>query len=135
MSDSDFATCLRDYFRSRADVVAAYLFGSVARGEARRGSDVDVAVLLAKGAPRAACDYDPVFRMQDELAHRLGRDVDLVVMNDAPLDLLHRVLRDGVLVHDQDTMRRKEFELRVRTQYFDFLPLLRRYRATVLGDA
>ena len=32
--------------RIRTDVVAAYLFGSTARGESRADSDVDVAVLF-----------------------------------------------------------------------------------------
>lgn len=126
---------LRAFFASRKDVVAAYLFGSVARGAARPSSDVDVAVLLAAGAPQSVADYDAVFGMQDELADLLGRDVDLVVMNEAPLDLLHRVLRDGELVHDGDTLRRMEFELQTRTQYCDFLPLLLRYRETVLRRA
>jgi predicted nucleotidyltransferase len=126
---------LRTFFAARKDVVAAYLFGSVARGDARATSDVDVGVLLARGEPETAADYDPVFRLQEELADCLGREVDVVVMNGAPLDLLHRVLRDGVRVHDGDPLARMEFELRVRTQYFDFLPLLLRYRATVLRRA
>ncbi len=50
-------------------------------------------------------------------------------------DLLHRVLRDGVLVRDADSGRRAEFELNVRTKYLDFLPTLLRYRQLVLRDA
>jgi predicted nucleotidyltransferase len=38
--------------RDPRDVVAAYVFGSVARGTAREDSDVDVAVLLAHEPPR-----------------------------------------------------------------------------------
>ena len=128
-------TALREYFAGRPDVVAAYLFGSVARDEARAGSDVDVAVLLRAGAPRQLGDYDALFALQDDLAERLHRPVDVVAANDAPLDLLHRVLRDGVLVHDLDPRRRAEFELNVRTQYFDFLPVLLRYRQLVLRGA
>ena len=56
-------------------------------------------------------------------------------MNGAPLDLLHRVLRDGILVLDRDPLRRAEFELAARTQYMDFLPVLLRYRSMVLRGA
>lgn len=49
---------LTRYFADRDDVVAAYLFGSVARGEARAGSDVDVGVLLRAGKPAAIQDFD-----------------------------------------------------------------------------
>ena len=33
-------------------IVCAYLFGSVARGEQRPGSDVDIAVLFGKSPPK-----------------------------------------------------------------------------------
>ena len=126
---------LRDDFAGRRDVVAAYLFGSVARGDARADSDVDVAVLLAAGEPADTAGYDAWFALQDDLEERLHRRVDLVAMNGAPLDLLHRVLRDGVRLVDNDPERRAEFEVQVRTQYLDFLPLLLRYRERVLRGA
>lgn len=38
---------LRDFFAAHpGDAVAVYLYGSVARGTARAGSDVDLGVLL-----------------------------------------------------------------------------------------
>lgn len=126
---------LRSYFAGRADVVAAYLFGSTARGEASASSDVDVGVLLAAGEPSLPADYDVLFAIQDDLEERLHRPVDVLAMNGAPLDLLHRVLRDGILVLDRDPLRRAEFELAARTQYMDFLPLLLRYRSMVLRGA
>jgi len=42
----------RQILGRRPDVAAAYLFGSVARGQARRGSDVDVAVLYRREPPQ-----------------------------------------------------------------------------------
>ena len=54
--------------------------------------------------------------------------VDLVVLNRAQPDLIHRVLRDGRLILDRDPGRRIAFEVRSRNDYFDLLPFLRRYR-------
>ncbi|MBL8752829.1 MAG: hypothetical protein JNK15_05965 [Planctomycetes bacterium] len=76
-----------------------------------------------------------MFAIQDDLEERRKRKVDIVAMNGAPLDLLHRVLRDGVLVRDADSTRRAEFERNARTQYFDFLPILLRCRQLVLRGA
>lgn len=135
MDRSAVIDTLRDDFAGRRDVVAAYLFGSVARGDARPDSDVDVAVLLAAGEPADTAGYDAWFALQDDLEERLHRRVDLVAMNGAPLDLLHRVLRDGVRLVDNDPERRAEFEVQVRTQYLDSLPLLLRYRERVLRGA
>lgn len=126
---------LQRYFAGRREVVAAWLFGSVARGDVRETSDVDVAVLFAGSKPRVIEDFDIAFAIQDDLEAVLHRSIDVVVMNGAPLDLAHRILRDGVLVHDSDSERRREVELQVRTQYFDFLPLLLRYRDSVLRGA
>jgi hypothetical protein len=107
-------------------LAAAWLFGSAARGEARPGSDVDVAVLLRD-------DPEPTLAglradLADSLTEALGRPVDLVVLNGAPVDLVHRVLRDGVLLLDRDPSRRIAFEVRSRNAYFDLLPYLREYR-------
>ncbi|MBM4063914.1 MAG: nucleotidyltransferase domain-containing protein [Planctomycetes bacterium] len=118
-----------------AEVVAAYLFGSVARGQERCDSDVDVAVLLAHGPPRSLEALERIARLQDELSRAVGRDVDLVVLDAAPPDLLHRVLRDRVLLYESDHARRIEFEVQARNEYFDLLPNLERYRRAVLRRA
>lgn len=109
-----------------AGVAAAYLFGSVARGTARAGSDVDVAVLLRDdpGHTLASLQLD----LEGELERAVGRPVDLIVLNRAPVDLAHRVLRDGKLLLDADPAARIAFEVRVRNECFDLLPVLDRYR-------
>lgn len=126
---------LRRAFAGRRDIVAARLFGSVARGSSHGRSDIDVGVLLAAGRPQSLTEFGPVTDLQDDLEAALGRPVDVVVMNGAPPDLLHRILRDGILVHESDHRRRLEFELQARNEYWDLLPILERYRRTVLGRA
>jgi predicted nucleotidyltransferase len=111
--------------RSR-QLVCAYLFGSRARGDASPRSDVDVAVLFEEDPPRTLDGLH--LDLADELTGVVGRRVDLVVLNRAPADLIHRVLRDGVLVLDLDPAARIRFEVRARNEYFDLLPHLRRYR-------
>ncbi len=109
-------------------IVCVYVYGSVARGEARGDSDIDIAVLYAQDPP-------PTFEglgleLGSALERLLGREVDLLVLNRAPLDLIHRVLRDGVLVYDGHPSSRIRFEVQARNAYFDLLPYLRQYRRT-----
>jgi predicted nucleotidyltransferase len=106
--------------------LAVYLFGSVARGEANPGSDVDVGVLFATEPP-ATLDA-PQFALEGELESVLGGPVQIVALNRAPADLVHRVLRDGRLVLDRDPAARIRFEVRSRNEYFDLAPIRRLYR-------
>jgi predicted nucleotidyltransferase/DNA-binding XRE family transcriptional regulator len=67
------------------------LFGSVARGDDRPESDVDILVDLDRG--RTLLDLVAIRREAGEL---LGRDVDVVTEQTASDDILHAAERDGV---------------------------------------
>ena len=121
---------LRQAFKGREwGVAAAYLFGSVARGESRPGSDLDVAVLL-EPAPERGTFESLRLDLRAELESDLGRKVDLVVLNYAPPDLAHRVLRDAVLIIEPSPSARVRFEVRARNEYWDLKPYLDEYRRT-----
>jgi len=108
------------------DVAAAYLFGSVARGEATSKSDVDIGLLFST-SPAPTLEALPT-RLEADLARAIGAPLQIVVLNRAPIDLVHRVLRDGILLLDRDRSSRIAFEVRARNLYWDLLPTLRRYR-------
>ena len=111
--------------RSEPGIVAAWLFGSVARGEDRPESDVDVAILTSRA--KAGTLADLWLDLRADLTDAVGREVDLVVLDDAPVDLTHRVLRDGVLLVDHDRSARIRFEVAVRNRFFDMQPVWREY--------
>lgn len=73
----------------RYGIAELKVFGSVARGEDRPDSDVD---LLYVTVPDSATSLWELWELRDELAQLLGRNVDLVPKNN-----LHWVIRDRVL--------------------------------------
>ncbi|MEI9940071.1 MAG: nucleotidyltransferase domain-containing protein [Pseudomonadota bacterium] len=114
------------YFQDKPGIVAVYLFGSFAKGGARADSDVDVGVLFQVTPPATLLEQP--FAAEADLAEELARPVQVIAMNRAPADLVHRILRDGILVLEKDKSRRIAFEVRSRNEYFDLLPMLRQYR-------
>jgi len=123
----DVEATLRDFFAAdHHGAAVVYLFGSVARGTATRRSDVDVGVLFEKDPPKTLAGLN--VDLAQDLEAVLERRVDLVILNWANADLVHRVLRDGRLILDRNPSMRIDFEVRKRNEYFDLLPLLQRYR-------
>lgn len=112
-------TALAKAWRSDSDLGAVYLFGSRARGDAQPSSDVDLAVIL-----RAGLEGDERWRKRLELvgaaSELLGTDaVDVVVLEDAPSALGHRVLRDGRLLFELDPHRRTAVAEDIMRRYLD----------------
>lgn len=95
-----------------AGVLAVDLFGSRARDRATPSSDVDLAVLYADDPP-PTLEGLPL-DLEAELERMCGLPVQIVVLNHAPVDLVHRVLRDGRLILDRDRSRRIRFEVKAR---------------------
>jgi predicted nucleotidyltransferase len=97
-----------------ADVSLAYLFGSVARGEARRASDLDLAVLFTErpGPTR-------ISEMVVAVERIARRRVDLVVLNTAPPLLAHEVISTGRLLVCRDDRERAAFEALTTIRYLD----------------
>ncbi len=122
---------LREHLGARAEtegIVAAWLFGSVARGTARPDSDVDVGVLYREAPPRTLQGIGRVFRLEEDLVEATGLPVQVVNLNQAPVDLIVRVLRDGKLLVDREPLRRIGFEVVSRNEFWDIEPYLRLYR-------
>lgn len=76
----------------RYGIAELSVFGSVARGDARPDSDVDLLYVRVPGNDLGML----YFALQDDLEKLFGRPVDLV-----PKDGLHRVIRDQVLADAQ----------------------------------
>ena len=108
------------------DFAVVYLFGSVARREAGPQSDLDLAVVRARPAET------PLARLNGVLAGELERvlrvPVEIVDLETAPVDLAHRVLRDGRVVFENDRSKRIAVETRLRARYFDLRPIFAEYR-------
>lgn len=94
----------------------AYLFGSRATGTAGPGSDSDVAVHLG-GEPGGLTLILGLGRRLERLTRTR---TDVVVLDDAPLRLVERVLREGRVVYCVDDPLRVTYEATMRRVCADF---------------
>lgn len=122
--DERLLTRLARALAPRDEILEAYLFGSHARGQARSDSDVDVAVYVDETAVDEG-HWGYRAELATQLMTALGtEDVDVVVLNEAPILLYHRVLRGGVRLLSRDLRATTSRAGQALSRYFDFLPQL-----------
>ena len=135
MTIQDFAATLKPVFEPLPNVIMAYLFGSYARGQAGPLSDVDIAVLLNGQPSEAECfdaRLDTLGRVMTQLQHNA---VDVAILNQTPLALCYRVVRDGRVLFCSDNAARIAFTARTVTTYLDFKPTLEVFEQATLKRA
>jgi len=114
-----------------AGVVAAYLFGSRARGTARADSDLDLAVLwdaTLESRERAVRESELRAALVDALGS-LGERTDLLDLAAAGSTVAFRVIREGRLLVCGDDRARVAFVARVARRYDDEAPHRALFRA------
>jgi len=105
-----------DYFSKKSGIASIYLFGSVTRLELKYAEDVDLAVLYEINNEPSELDR---FQDQQYLSDKLGKEVDLIVMNSALVVLRMQILKKGkqIVVNNRKTCN--AFIVRTMNEYFD----------------
>lgn len=119
---------LKECLEERPEVVLAVLFGSHARGREREGSDVDLGVELAPGAPA----FETLQELEVSLSRALGRFVDLVDLKKAPPLLRFEIARDGLLLVERRPYAWADFKARAMIDWWDWAPYARRIHAAAV---
>jgi predicted nucleotidyltransferase len=106
-----------DYLRSDEDILFAYLFGSLARKKAGPLSDVDIAVYCEEGSSFPEKKLEILGHLTSILK---SDEIDLVVLNRAPLALRMKILENKRVIVDKAPLIRHRYESLTMRQYFDF---------------
>ncbi len=112
MNKEELIRTLKDYFGQKDEVEFAYLFGSVARGDNHKLSDIDIAVMC-----KEECD---ILRMMSEISRLLYfEDIDIVDLKKLRNNsLLMDVIKEGIVL--KDSQRREYWEVENYHKVLDF---------------
>jgi predicted nucleotidyltransferase len=115
-------------------VAFAYLYGSALTGMMTPQSDIDIGLVVSDSlAPAASLKL--ILHLKRELEERSGlSNVDIRIINDAPLVFRGRVVTDGILIFSTNETERVRFETSTRLQYFDYLPIHLKMQSVFFED-
>jgi predicted nucleotidyltransferase len=131
---AEIARRLQSTLNDTRGLVSAYVFGSMAEGRVHRDSDIDLGVLLDRRIyPSSAERFDVRVRLIPQLQASAGREVDLVILNDAPPHLARRIMSDGQRLIRLDPAADHAHLRLVLSRAADLEPFLRRARAVKLA--
>lgn len=96
-------------------VLLLYIFGSYAKNNAGKLSDVDVAVLSEH-----KLDLKKYTELSSELQEKMEDEaIDLVDLRGSPAHFTHRVLKEGKCLYAKNVEARIDFETRSEMEYYD----------------
>lgn len=123
----DFDQKIKNILKKEKDIILAYLFGSVARGEMTLLSDIDIGILFDSGI-NAMQRLDIKLKLMGEISSACGLNkIDIVDMDKSSTLLNYNIIKHGKILRSVDENMRVRFETRMISRYLDEKYYLRRH--------
>ena len=100
------------------NVVFAYLYGSFARGEYHKFSDIDVAIYQKKHDTEEYLGILASINIE-------GREIDLRILNNASPFFRYKVIKEGILLFCKDKKLHEDFVFRTLVEALELIGALR----------
>ena len=106
----------QEFFQSRIEIAAVYLFGSLGTEFEHPKSDIDLGVVFTRSVT-----LPEELELDAALSLHVSHDrMDLVNLNRAPIALQFRALHEGMLVYEGDYYKHSDFIEFVIKTYPDY---------------
>lgn len=122
MTLEHIVTTMHSLFSSRTDILFVVIFGSRARKEEHKNSDLDVGIHYTRSPDLLTLGGD-ISVIQEEL----GIKTDVLVLNgitSSNPELAYNIAVDAVTVFEREANMIIDYKTRAYTAYFDFLPVI-----------
>ncbi len=118
---------IKETLQSRPEVDFAYLYGSFTDKEERPVRDIDIAVYVnTEKAKEDILQYTTDLMLQIRERGVLV-PLDIYVINDVPLTLLHHILANGKILFYRDEDFLTDLIEKTTYRYFEALPFIENY--------
>ncbi len=116
--DEEIIEKIREIGKAKNFIQAIYLFGSQARGNANRDSDIDIAVLLEADYTEKSGAIK--IQLYEELIKAGLDNIDLVILNQASALLKYEVVKENSLVYKKNDFNSASYQSLMIRKYLDF---------------
>lgn len=106
---------LKEFFTHDANVSFAFLFGSYSQGRQGKHSDLDIAIYF-----NSPPDGLNLLYLINTLSNVSGKEVDLVVLNNASAFLRHQVMKYGISLVIKDRVIYRQFREKTISDYDEY---------------
>lgn len=130
--EKSYIDLIKNTIKNDESVLMVYLFGSQLKGKTNRYSDIDIAILFDNLVKDE--DYtDKQIDITINLNVILHKEIDVIILNRAPLFLKYYILKDGLKIYERPNRMDHTFEARTIVEYLDFLPIRNRIENGMLA--
>jgi len=125
MSKENIAEGLKRKLISRSEIIFSYIYGSFLDNYPFH--DIDIAIYVDKEKIKSQQAFDYSFQLSMDLSKETGFEIDVQIMNYAPLGFRHSVLKNGKLLFSKDENLRLDLIESASLEYIDFYELSLQY--------
>lgn len=114
--DEKLIEALTEHLKAHPAIEFAILFGSQAQGKAKSESDLDIAIYLNR-----ALSLEEYLTLNLQLEKTSGREVDLIILNEASPLLKHQVMKNRKVLFIRNFDLYADFREKTIDEYQEFL--------------
>lgn len=114
--DEKLIEALTEHLKAHPAIEFAILFGSQAQGKAKSESDLDIAIYLNR-----ALSLEEYLTLNLQLEEISGREVDLIILNEASPLLKHQVMKNRKVLFIRNFDLYADFREKTIDEYQEFL--------------
>lgn len=114
--DEKLIEALTEHLKAHPAIEFAILFGSQAQGKAKSESDLDIAIYLNR-----ALSLEEYLTLNLQLEKISGREVDLIILNEASPLLKHQVMKNRKVLFIRNFDLYADFREKTIDEYQEFL--------------